>query len=1069
MKTFLKASRKVIIWSLSIVMILSQFVFLNNTTVRAIATDENNFMDTNIFRAVSTGDSQTVAVDQNNTLWAWGTNLSGEIGNGTTVDQPVPIKILDNVKFALATNTATFNTTYAIKTDGSLWGWGSNMYGNLGDGTIIDKLSPIKIMDDVLSIQFNINLYIIKKDGSLWVCGEDGVYAGTNTTGIITSPVKILDNVKNVCLGSMSYAIENDNSAWRWGVDDTTYWSGSINYKTPQKFMDNVRSVTTNGFSTLVVKCNNELWGWGSNSNGQLGDNPTFLATPTLLFTDGVKEAFFGSDCTYILGVDDNLYGMGSNDLGQLGDGTLTDSYDPVEIVTGVKKFIHNGNSWVINNDNVLMGWGINNFYLGTSTSGIITKPIPILNNVKDFSIGRTYVAVMTDGTLKGWLGDTGSKTPVNILTDTFEIKTDISNIAIPQNISGTIKLQDDVSNSGKTITYSIINSSGDPITLSNNGIIQTKGDSTSLIRAYVNGVSYKDFTIKVCDPIISFKDQNLEKALLDKSINNVDTDGNGVITRSEIRSAETINLDDCDISDLSGIENAISVTSLSIESNHVSDLTPLNGLINLQYLSLYNNNISNIDVTSNFSDLGWLDVGKNNITDISPLSLAKNLSYLSINDNQVSDVSPIFGISNLYELDWSGNNISDINQVSGLVNLGVLLINHNNLTDVSSLISLTNLTEVDVEYNYINLASGSSEINIINTLISDNTTVDYSNQKFGDYQNMNDDVSLDNNLRQALIDDGFDYNKDGQLSQGELSNIDTLDLSNKNITNLSGLQYANGLYDINLSGNMITDFSPLYNAKELLNLNVSNNNLTDISFIKNFVMAKTGYKIPDEDSTMYFNLDISNNRISNIYSLIGLHFSTLNLSDNNITDITVASNLFLNDSYIGQVLDVSNNFIDISQGSTGKTAIDNLINEKNVDVIYEPQKINNISGVEDGKVYNGNVTITITEGDATLNGIPFISGSTVSLVGTYTLIVTDSSENPITIVFSISNIKKGDVNGDGNITSADALMVLKYAAGKIKLSDSQIQAADVNSSGTVTSADALEILKYAAGKIKSF
>ena len=89
--------------------------------------------------------------------------------------------------------------------------------------------------------------------------------------------------------------------------------------------------------------------------------------------------------------------------------------------------------------------------------------------------------------------------------------------------------------------------------------------------------------------------------------------------------------------------------------------------------------------------------------------------------------------------------------------------------------------------------------------------------------------------------------------------------------------------------------------------------------------------------------------------------------------------------------------------------------------------------------------------------------------MGTYTLIVTDSSENPITIVFSISNIKKGDVNGDGNITSADALMVLKYAAGKIKLSDSQIQAADVNSSGTVTSADALEILKYAAGKIKSF
>ena len=125
------------------------------------------------------------------------------------------------------------------------------------------------------------------------------------------------------------------------------------------------------------------------------------------------------------------------------------------------------------------------------------------------------------------------------------------------------------------------------------------------------------------------------------------------------------------------------------------------------------------------------------------------------------------------------------------------------------------------------------------------------------------------------------------------------------------------------------------------------------------------------------------------------------------------------------------------------------------------------ISGVTDGGSYN-KATISFNEGTATLNGVAFTSGSTVSDAGTYSLVVTDAAGNSTTIAFSIT-ILKGDINDDGKVTSADALMVLKAAAGKIKLSDSQIQAADVNSSGTITSADALEILKYASGKITKF
>lgn len=137
--------------------------------------------------------------------------------------------------------------TAAIKEDGSLWTWGDNRCGQLGDGTIENKYTPIKIMDNVVAASAGCDhTAVIKEDGSLWIWGwnEDG-QLGDGTTENKTTPVKIMDNVAAVSMGfSHTAAIKEDGSLWTWGEnifgqlgDGTTYLSNPI----PTKVMEGVR------------------------------------------------------------------------------------------------------------------------------------------------------------------------------------------------------------------------------------------------------------------------------------------------------------------------------------------------------------------------------------------------------------------------------------------------------------------------------------------------------------------------------------------------------------------------------------------------------------------------------------------------------------------------------------------------------------------------------------------------------------------------------------------------------------------------------------------------------------
>ena len=120
-------------------------------------------------RQVSAGSTHVAAVCCDSTLWVWGKNNIGQLGNGTTSDCLRPVKIMDNVKQV----STGFAHTLALCCDGSLWAWGWNKYGQLGDGTLENRIIPVKVADGIKAISCGTTVgMVVDDEGYLLTNGE---------------------------------------------------------------------------------------------------------------------------------------------------------------------------------------------------------------------------------------------------------------------------------------------------------------------------------------------------------------------------------------------------------------------------------------------------------------------------------------------------------------------------------------------------------------------------------------------------------------------------------------------------------------------------------------------------------------------------------------------------------------------------------------------------------------------------------------------------------------------------------------------------------------------------------
>jgi alpha-tubulin suppressor-like RCC1 family protein/fibronectin type 3 domain-containing protein len=242
-------------------------------------------------RAVGAGWAHSLALDADGDVWAWGSNASGELGNGTTTGSPVPVRVsgLSEIQ-AISVGSGATPHNLALKADGTVWAWGSNFWGELGDGTTTDRLSPVQVsgLTNVVAIAAGTEQSLaVDSDGTVWAWGSNydgqlGTATATMCNGIpcSASPIQVtgLDDVTAVAAGSrFSLALKNDGSVWSWGQNahgELGNGTCCADQWTPDQVtqLPRATSIAAGSGDGLAVSTDGTAWAWGDNSQGQLGN-----------------------------------------------------------------------------------------------------------------------------------------------------------------------------------------------------------------------------------------------------------------------------------------------------------------------------------------------------------------------------------------------------------------------------------------------------------------------------------------------------------------------------------------------------------------------------------------------------------------------------------------------------------------------------------------------------------------------------------------------------------------------------------------------------------------------------
>jgi len=297
------------------------------------------------------GDNSGYALDSSGNVWAWGSNDSGELGNGTTTDSSTPIKVsnLSNIVAVAAKGV----TNYALDSSGHVWTWGSNYYGQLGNGTSEGKdisTTPVQIskLTDIVAIAAgSVTGYALDSSGHVWAWG-DGIYGelGNGTTTDSKGPVQVPNLPKIVAIdgGVNGYALDNYGYVWSWGENlDGSLGQGissNLIITGPAKVsnLSNIVAVAAGGDTQYALDGSGHVWSWGHNYGGQLGNNTVKNNSTVPVQVSNLKNivSIAGGFVTgYALDSSGHVWAWGEGNYGQFGNGTSSvDSFSitPVQV-----------------------------------------------------------------------------------------------------------------------------------------------------------------------------------------------------------------------------------------------------------------------------------------------------------------------------------------------------------------------------------------------------------------------------------------------------------------------------------------------------------------------------------------------------------------------------------------------------------------------------------------------------------------------------------------------------------------------------------------------------------------
>ena len=374
--------------------------------------------------AVTAGNGHSVALREDGTVWTWGANEFGQLGDGTLDTAPVPVQVKslemqdvegmnylinesgEHLEGIIQVAAGEFHSV-ALKKDGTVWTWGCNWYGQLGDGTTesrsiavqVKGLNGIGFLNGVIAVAAGGHHTIaLKDDGTVWAWGyNDYGQLGNGLTAQSSTPVQ----VKRI-------------------ADEDVYFTGVV-------------KIVAGYDHTVSLRDDGTVWTWGRNHYGQLGDGnggeeqysdiPVQVLGPVIgSYLSGIIDIAAGWVHTVALRNDGSVWSWGRNLYGQLGNGTNTDSRIPVQVVDSLGTGLLEGSIGIVagyqhtislEDTGTIWTWGKNEYgQLGNGSDTNSTIPVRVLDSdgesslsgIAEISGGWDHtIALRDDGTVWTW------------------------------------------------------------------------------------------------------------------------------------------------------------------------------------------------------------------------------------------------------------------------------------------------------------------------------------------------------------------------------------------------------------------------------------------------------------------------------------------------------------------------------------------------------------------------------------------------------------------------------------------------------------------------------------------
>jgi alpha-tubulin suppressor-like RCC1 family protein len=328
----------------------ADFVAFASTPVQTVSGGSN-------WKNLYATGNMAAGIKTDGTLWLWGEGTYGQLGDNTSgTNRSSPVQIVTGGTWKTIAMSYNSFCVGGIKTDGTLWSWGYQGFGELGNNIENSRYSsPVQTISGgsnweqvSMGSQYTVAL---KNDGTIWAWGNGANgRLGINSTASKSSPNQITaagNGWTNIVAGTAHVlATKFDGTLYAWGLNNTGAIGDSTltSRSTPAQITGTTWKQPAAGQGcSACIKTDGTLWVWGTNTSGRLGTNDTTnRSSPVQTVAAGTNWKFvniFGDFCTGGIKTDGTLWLWGDNSYGKLADGTTTHRSSPIQMTSG-------GNNW---------------------------------------------------------------------------------------------------------------------------------------------------------------------------------------------------------------------------------------------------------------------------------------------------------------------------------------------------------------------------------------------------------------------------------------------------------------------------------------------------------------------------------------------------------------------------------------------------------------------------------------------------------------------------------------------------------------------------------------------------